>query len=276
MKKILLLLVLLLSSFCFTGCSEPVFNEARGVLRVGLECGYAPFNWTETKKTDSNVKINNSSMYAEGYDIQIAKMIAEDLGYELQIEMIEWNGLVIALKSGNIDLIIAGMSPTEERKESILFTNAYYTSHHVLVMNKDSKFVNAKHFSDLNGAKMLGQINTVYDKLASQVCEKNNTCKYLQPLDNVPAIIYAITSGVADITILEEPVAKGIVASNDKFTYISLEDQFDLEEADKIVSIGIRKSDTRLLDKVNEALSKISEEVRNNLMEQAVKMGENK
>lgn len=273
MKKILLMLFLVLSMF-LCGCGEVTFDENSKVLRVGLECGYAPFNWTETKKTDSNVPINNTSMYAEGYDVQIAKMIANDLGYELQIEMIEWDGLVIALKSGNIDLIIAGMSPTEERKKSISFSDAYYTSTHVLLMKEDSQYVNSTTFADLSGAKVIGQASTVYDKLAKQICKKNSNVIYNNPLDNVPAIIYSINSGVVDFTILEEPVAKQVVSNNEGYIYITLQQQFELEEADKVVSIGVRKSDSKLLEMVNESLSKISVETRNKLMDEAVNNGE--
>lgn len=272
MRKILVLL-LMLCMLSLTGCKEVKFDEEKGVLRIGLECGYAPFNWTETEKTETNVKIHGTTMYAEGYDIQIAKIIAEDLGYELEVHMIEWNGLVIALKSGNIDLIIAGMSPTEERKKSIAFTDAYYTSTHVLLMKSNSNYASAKYFSDLNGAKIIGQQSTTYDKLAKQICEKNNQAIYKTPLEDVPSIVYAIKSGVVDITVLEEPVAQGVVAGNSEFTYITLEDQFELEEADKIVSIGVRKADTNLLEKVNESLSKIDSNTRNQLMLNAVNRG---
>ena len=274
MKRILFLITLIFSFVCLTGCSTAKWNEEKGVLRVGLECAYAPFNWTETEKTDDNVPIKGTSMYADGYDIQMAKLIAEDMGCELEIHMIEWDGLVVALKSGKIDLIIAGMSPTEERKKSISFTDAYYTSKHVLVMANDSEYVNAKTFADLDDAKIIGQASTVYDKLADQICDKNKNAKYQNPLDNVPAIIYAIKSGTVDITVLEEPVAKGVVASNPEFTYITLEEEFELEEADKVVSIGVRKNDTRLLELVNASLAKISTETREQLMEAAVNQGE--
>ena len=232
MRKILLVLVLFFS-LCLIGCSEPTFDEESGVLRVGLECAYAPFNWTETEKTDSNVPISNASnMYADGYDVQIAKLIADDLGYELEIQMIEWDGLVIALKSGTIDLIIAGMSPTEERKESISFTNPYYTSTHVLVMKESSQYASAKTFNDLSGATIIGQANTVYDDLAVQINEKNANAKRATPLESVPLIINAINSDTSNktITVLEEPVAKGIVASQEGYVYIQLEEQFELEE----------------------------------------------
>lgn len=275
MKKILLVLVLFFS-MCLIGCSEPTFDEERGILRVGLECAYAPFNWTETEKTDSNVPISNASnMYADGYDVQIAKLIADDLGYELEIQMIEWDGLVIALKSGTIDLIIAGMSPTEERKESISFTSPYYTSTHVLVMKEASQYASAKTFNDLSGATIIGQSNTVYDDLAVQINEKNANAKRATPLESVPLIINAINSDTSNktITVLEEPVAKGIVTSQEGYVYIQLEEQFELDEADKVVSIGVRKSDDKLLEKVNESLAKIQEATRQQLMENAVNSG---
>lgn len=275
MRKILLVLVLFFS-MCLIGCSEPTFDEESGILRVGLECAYAPFNWTETEKTDSNVPISNASnMYADGYDVQIAKLIADDLGYELEIQMIEWDGLVIALKSGTIDLIIAGMSPTEERKESISFTNPYYTSTHVLVMKEASQYANAKTFNDLSGATIIGQSNTVYDDLAVQINEKNANAKRATPLESVPLIINAINSDTSNktITVLEEPVAKGIVTNQEGYVYIQLEEQFELDEADKVVSIGVRKSDDKLLEKVNESLAKIQEATRQQLMENAVNSG---
>lgn len=275
MRKILLVLVLFFS-MCLIGCSEPTFDEESGILRVGLECAYAPFNWTETEKTDSNVPISNASnMYADGYDVQIAKLIAADLGYELEIQMIEWDGLVIALKSGTIDLIIAGMSPTEERKESISFTNPYYTSTHVLVMKEASQYASAKTFNDLSGATIIGQSNTVYDDLAVQINEKNANAKRATPLESVPLIINAINSDTSNktITVLEEPVAKGIVNSQEGYVYIRLEEQFELDEADKVVSIGVRKSDDKLLEKVNESLAKIQEATRQQLMENAVNSG---
>ena len=189
--------------------------------------------------------------------------------------MIEWDGLVIALKSGTIDLIIAGMSPTEERKESISFTNPYYTSTHVLVMKESSQYASAKTFNDLSGATIIGQANTVYDDLAVQINEKNANAKRATPLESVPLIINAINSDTSNktITVLEEPVAKGIVTNQEGYVYIQLEEQFELDEADKVVSIGVRKSDDKLLEKVNESLAKIQEATRQQLMENAVNSG---
>ena len=91
-------------------------GEQKEVLRVGMEAGYPPFNWTQLGDANGGVKIEGNTEYAGGYDVEIAKKIAEGLGKELVIVKTEWDGLVPSLQSGKIDVITAGMSPTEERK----------------------------------------------------------------------------------------------------------------------------------------------------------------
>ena len=92
-------------------------SEKKDTFIVGMEAGYAPFNWTQMDDSNGGVKIDGNAEYAGGYDVEIAKKIAEGLGKELVIVKTEWDGLVPALISGKIDAIIAGMSPTAERKE---------------------------------------------------------------------------------------------------------------------------------------------------------------
>lgn len=269
MKKITLLLLVFLSLIIITSCSSN--NEVKGTITVGLECNYAPFNWAETTETDSNIPINGkNNLFAEGYDIQMAKRIAKELNYDLKIEMLDWDGLIPALETKKIDLIIAGMSPTAERKEVINFTKEYYRSEHVLLLKKNSPYVNAKTFNDLTNAKVMGQKSTIYDELAKQINEKNQNTIYLTPLDSVSEIVIAIDSTAVDLTVLEKPVAEGIIASHPDYTYISLEEKFDVSEEDLIVSIGVRKTDTDLLNLVNNALDTISVQERNELMSNAV------
>lgn len=121
MKKLFLTLFTLLSIFTIAGCNKEIqFDETKGTHVVGLECDYPPFNWLETKAFATNYPVDNiPGSYAERYDVQMAKKIADNLGYKLVIKKITWEDLIEALKSGNIDLIIAGMSPTEDRKLSI-------------------------------------------------------------------------------------------------------------------------------------------------------------
>ena len=114
--------------------------ETNGVLRVGMECAYAPYNWTDmSEPTTGAVPISSQGsegMYANGYDVQIAQYIANALGMELEIYAITWDGLLPALQSGTVDAIIAGMSPTAEREEEIDFTNVYYSSNLVVIYKK--------------------------------------------------------------------------------------------------------------------------------------------
>ena len=87
--------------------------------------------------------------YADGYDVRIAKRIAQELGMDLEIVKTEWDGLTPALLSGNIDVIIAGMSPTAERKLTIDFTDAYYVTELTVVVRKDSAYAAAASLADL-------------------------------------------------------------------------------------------------------------------------------
>ena len=270
MKKLFILLFLTFTLFILSACkSEVEFDFGEGKLVVGLECGYAPFNWTESNETASNYPIEGTSYYADGYDIQIAEMIAEDLDLELVIKKMEWGALIENLKEGSIDLIIAGMSPTEDRKLSIDFTDPYYESTHVVLVKTDGEYNNATDFSDFLGANVVGQKGTIYDDLAKQLSEKGGAI-YNNALDTVPLIIFAMNSGAIDATILEEPVAIATVNQQEGFSYIILNTAFEVVEEDRVVSIGVRKADTVLREKINESLAKISAETRTELMNQAI------
>jgi hypothetical protein len=118
----------------------------------------------------------------------------------------------------------------------------------------------------------MGQKSTIYDDLAKQISEKNKDAIYQTPLDSVCDILISMDSNATDITVLEKPVAEGIIAAHPEYTYISLVTPFDVAMEDIVVSIGVRKSDVTLLTKVNESLSKISEFERNDLMSRAVEM----
>lgn len=273
MKKVILFLLALVSVFSLASCKKTEFDPNDGVLRVGLECAYAPFNWTEVVKTDTNLPIQGKvAAYAEGYDIMMARALAEELGYELQIYQFEFDGLIMALNNGSIDVIIAGMSPTATRKETINFTDAYYRSEHVILVKANSEYASAKTFEDLSGASVVGQRGTLYDTLAKQISEKNSEVEYLNPLATINDIIVPMRSGAIDLTILEEPVAKGIVSSDSSFTYIKLESSFDVADEDLDVAIGVRKVDTELLEQLNSALAKISLEQRNHFMQRAIEL----
>lgn len=110
-------------------------DTSRGTLRISMECAYAPFNWTQTTATNGAVPLGNGT-YANGYDVQIAKYIAAELGMTLEIVPNEWESLIPAVQSGSVDGIIAGMSPTDERREQVDFSDCYYRSNLVVIYKK--------------------------------------------------------------------------------------------------------------------------------------------
>ena len=113
-------------------------DTSNGTLRIAMECAYEPFNWSQ--KTDANgaVKIKGQNLYANGYDVQIAKYIAAELGMALEIHEVVWDSLIPGLEAGTFDGIIAGMSPTAEREEKVDFTHCYYNSNLVIIYKKQS------------------------------------------------------------------------------------------------------------------------------------------
>lgn len=266
MKKMLTLGLLVVLGL-LVGCSKKAeFNFEKGKLVVGLEAAYAPFNWMETEATATNHPLEGMNAYVEGYDVQIAKLLASDLGLELVIKRVEWKGLIPALQSGMIDVIIAGMSPTEDRKLTINFTDTYYESEHVVIVKKEGNFASATDLSDFSNAKIVGQKGTIYDTLAEQLQAHNQGSVHQNPLESIPEIVNAIKSGVSDVTVVEKPVAISITNNNQELKYIKLATAFDLDLSDTIVSIGLRKVDTELLTKLNDSLAKITNTKREELM----------
>ena len=122
-----------------------------------MEAAYAPFNWTQDDNSNGAVPIEGTKQYANGYDVQIAKKIAEAQGKKPLVVKTAWTGLIPALTSGKIDMIIAGMSPTAERRQEIDFSDSYYRSEPVMVVSSDGDYANAKSLKDFKDAKITVQ-----------------------------------------------------------------------------------------------------------------------
>ncbi len=262
MKRLGLLLSFML---IISGCaSDNQSADSSNTFTVGMECNYAPFNWTTLEDNDTAVSISNVD-YCDGYDVVIAQEIANDLGKELVIKKIAWEGLEPALNSGEIDAIIAGMSETPERAENVNFTTPYYESEMVLIIRKDSAYVNATSIQDFSNATVLGQLNTTYDEIIDQIEGVNHAT----PLATYPLMIVALQSGEVDALTAELPVAEGVVSANPDLTYLTFSEGNGFE-VDASVSIAIAKDNLELLSAVQTALDKISLETRNQYMLDAV------
>lgn len=249
------------------GASRDSASESKedNTFKVGLEAGYAPFNWTQNNDSNGAVKINGSSEYAGGYDVEIAKKVAEGLGKELVIVKTEWDGLVPALVSGKIDGIIAGMSPTEKRKETIDFSDSYYKSNLVMVVKKGSKYENTTSIQDFNGAKITAQLNTFHYSVIDQIegVEKKTA------MDNFPAMRVALESGVIDGYVSERPEGVSASTANDKFAMVEFNDGFETSEEDTSIAVGLQKG-SDLTEKINKILADIPEEERTSMMDNAI------
>ena len=267
--KMVTLIVLLLSLALLplAACSSSSNSKQ---FRVGLECAYAPFNWTQTDTSNGAVPISNSKgEYAGGYDVEIAKKIAAGLGKELVIVKTKWNGLIPAITANKIDAVIAGMSPTAERKVTVDFSDFYYRSELVVVVKKDSSFATAKSLADFKGAKITGQLSTFHYTVIDQI---PGVAKQTA-MDSFPAMIVALNSGKIDGYVSEKPGADSAVAANPDLTYIAFAagSGFTYSDDDAAVSVAMKKGNAETLTKINEILAGISQADRDQMMTDAIK-----
>lgn len=260
MKKIALL-ALTLALVCLTACAL-----ADGTLRVGMECNYAPFNWTQNEPSDEAVAIAAGG-YADGYDVRVAKRIAEALGMDLEIVKTEWDGLVPSLTSGMIDVIIAGMSPTAERKATIDFSDAYYVSDLCIVVRADGPYASATSLADFNGAKITAQLNTFHYTVVDQI----EGVQKQEAMETFPAMIVALNAGAIDGYVSERPGALSAQMSNPELTFVTFEEGkgFTYDPEEVTIAVGVTQG-SELKEKINEILAGISQEERDEMMSAAL------
>lgn len=276
MKKFLTLLLaafVAASALSFASCSSGAQGakdldnvKSKGKIIVGMECAYAPYNWAQTTANDYTVEVK-SGMYADGYDVQVAKKIAEYLKVDLEIRPIEWDGLIPALTGNNIDLVIAGMSPTAERRVSIDFSNTYYDSNLVMVIRKDGAYTKAIKIADFAGAKITGQLNTFHYKVIDQIAD----VKKQTALPDFAALTSALKSGAVDGYVCEKPGAISAVTAYSEFTYIEFEgtNGFTCDPEESSIAVGLRKGSS-LTASVNEAIGEITKTQREEMMMAAI------
>ena len=274
MKRIIaLVLTLIMICASLASCSginaaEDLDNiKAEGKIVVGMECAYAPYNWTTAQSSSTTTPIDGTSSFADGYDIQIAKLIATKLGVELVVKAMDWDGLIPALESGEIDMIIAGMSPTEERKLSIDFSDTYFDSNLVMVVKKDGAYASADDIQDFKDAKITGQLNTFHYGVIDQI----NGVKKQTALADFSALIASLESGAIDGYVCEKPGAISAVTANSDFAFVEFADGkgFECDPAESSISVGIRK-DSSLTAEINKILATLTTAEKEAMMNAAI------
>ena len=247
-----------------------------GVLTVGMECAYAPYNWTQMDDSNGAVPISNvPGAYANGYDVMIAKKICEENGWELEIVSSAWDSLTPAVQSKSMDANIAGQSMTADRMAEVDMAGPYYYATIVCVTTKDSAYASATSIADLAGGKCTAQSGTIwYDSCLPQI----EGAELLAPAETAPAMIMQLQTGSVDFICTDMPTAMGAVAKDDNLVILDFsgtEGDFQFaseqERAENVnIGISVLKGNTTLLDAINAVLSQMTEDDFNELMDQAI------
>ena len=247
-----------------------------GVLTVGMECAYAPYNWMQMDDSNGAVPISNvSGSYANGYDVMIAKKICEENGWELEVVSSAWDSLVPAVQSGTLDACIAGQSMTADRMAEVDMAGPYYYATIVCVTTKDSPYASATSIAELAGGKCTAQSGTIwYDSCLPQI----EGAELASPAETAPAMIMALETGTVDFICTDMPTAMAAAAKDEELVILDFSGtdgdfQFadETERAENVnIGISVRKGNTELLDAMNEVLGEMTTDDFNALMDEAI------
>ncbi len=256
--------------------SEAIPGLEDGVLTVGMECTFAPYNWTQMDDANGAVPISNvPGAYANGYDVMMAKRICEEYGWELEIVSSAWESLTPAVQSGDMDANIAGQSMTAARMAEVEMAGPYYYATIVCLTTADSPYASATSIADLAGGTCTSQSGTIwYDSCLPQI----EDAEILAPADTAPAMIMQLQTGTVDFVCTDMPTALGAIAKDSNLVLLDFSGtdgdfQFaDEQERDENVNLGISvaKGNTQLRDAIDAVLSTMSESDFRTIMDEAI------
>ena len=254
MKKILSVLMTIMMLVTLSGCivdSSAHSGVEDGVLTIAMECGYAPYNWTQTDDSNGAVPIKDTSDFANGYDVMIAKRICEANGWELEIVRSDWDSLVPSVQTGVIDAVIAGQSMTKERSEQVDFAGPYYYASFAILVKKDSPLANATSIKDFGGYKGTAQSATIW---YSDCLPQMEDALIQTAAESAPAMIMGVETGI--------------------FDFSGTDGDFVFDNREELVNIGIslRKGNTTLKEDIDKYLNTLTVEDFNEIMNEAIKV----
>ncbi|MDO4872038.1 MAG: basic amino acid ABC transporter substrate-binding protein [bacterium] len=214
---------------------EGIFANNENYLVMGTNAGFKPFEYQENGKII-------------GFDVDLAKEIAKELGKELKISDMSFDGLLPALESGQVDMVVAGMTETEERRHNALFSDPYFTASQRLIVRRDGKIRNKYQ---LSGNKIGVQLGTTGDTLASKIENVN-----ISQFPNAPSVLQELAAGGVDAVILDDAPASQYVSNFENLEILAG------SLSDENYAIAIRKDNQDLQKKINAALEKIKQDGR--------------
>ena len=273
MKKFLCVLMALALALPLFGCgsSDGVPSGVEdGVLTVGMECAYAPYNWTQMDDSNGAVPISNvPGAYANGYDVMMAKKLCEANGWKLEIKKLDWDSLVPAVQTGEIDCAIAGQSMTAERDLVVDFAGPYIYASIVCLVQKDSPLATVSGISQLSGTCTSQRGTIWYDTCLPQIKGAQ-----IQPAaDDSGAMLMAVSSGTCNFVCTDMPTAQGAVITYPNLMILDFAgsgDDFTVSEEEVNIGISVREGNTVLLEAMNKILKAMTADDFNALMAQAV------
>ena len=279
MKKVLAIVLTLAMTLClFAACSKTektgtdtvASGVEDGVLTVAMECAYAPYNWAQPDDSNGAVPIKDSDEFANGYDVMMAKKICEANGWELEVVRLDWDSLIPAVQTGQVDAVIAGQSMTAERAEQVDFAGPYLYASIVCVTKADSDLANATGKADFAGKRCTSQASTVwYDTCLPQIPDADiQTAK-----ESAPAMLMALETGDVDFVCCDMPTAQGAVAAYSDMAIVDFagsDDGFDVSDEEINIGISLQKGNTVLLEAINKVLAPMGEDGFNAMMADAI------
>ncbi len=233
LKKVAALLAaVVMSSALFTGCAK---QKASGTIVFGTNAEFPPFEFVSSKGIIDQY---------DGIDIAVAKQIGDDNNMEVKIENMEFDSLLIALKNGQIDAVIAGMTATDERRESVDFSTTYYVAKQVMIVKEGSDI---KKATDMADKKIV-----VIQGYTGETCVKEMGYKYEAFKKGTEAIM-ELVNGKCDVVVIDSATAQKYIGDNKGLVIVEDDTAFESEE----YAVAVAKGNTEMLNKVNATIEKM-------------------
>ncbi|MGG0274129.1 transporter substrate-binding domain-containing protein [Bacillus rhizoplanae] len=237
MKKFLSIsFALILIVSIFGACSkreETGSTDKNKVLVMGTSADYKPFEYVDAKKSEDII----------GFDIDVINYISKELGYKVKIKDMDFSGLLASLEAGKVDFVMAGLTPTAERKKNADFTDIYFTSKNVIISKEGS---NIKTLQDLQGKKVGVQTGSIQEEKAKDL--QKQVSFQSEGRDRIPELIQEIQAGRFDAIILEDTVAKGYLEKNKELKSVEIPEAAD--EAGSAIALPKNSDKTAEFNKV--------------------------
>ena len=231
------------------GETEAAKDGEKKVLKVAMECAYAPYNWTQPDDSNGAVPIADSNEYAYGYDVMMAKKICEELGYDLQIVRLDWDSLIPAIQSGQVDCVIAGQSITEERLQAVDFSEPYYYATIVTLVKEDGTIW--------------------YQNCLAQIPDAN----ILAATASAPDMLMSLNADKCDLVVTDQPTGKGALVAYPNFKMLEFgggDNDFQVSDEDINIGISMKKGNTELKEAIDSVLTKMTKDDFSAMMDEAI------